>query len=760
MAISSTSKLSLEQFITTQLNEQQRAAVVHQQGPILVVAGAGSGKTRVITARIAHLLAHHEVEPRAIVALTFTNKAATEMKERIAKFLATEHIMPFVGTFHAYCLRLLKVHYARLHLPPFSILDADDQQQIIHQIIQQAGIAKRLSVKQALYAISAAKNESVPMYERTSNVEHMHVPASITSEPLLRDVYLAYERHKQLSNCLDFDDLLIKTLQLFASDPIFAQQLRNTVQHVLVDEYQDTSAVQHALLRAMTHEGTTMTAQSVCAVGDEDQSIYSWRGATVENMQHFVRDFAGTKIITIEQNYRSVQPILTVANHIIANNSNRNAKKLWSARHAVNRILRLSCASGYQEGDVVAAAAELHKDMGTLAVLYRTHFQSRVIEELLLRSRIPYTIVGGIQFYERKEIKDVLAYLRLLVNPRDRVSLGRIINIPKRKLGAATVETLLQAWDGTVFGTYQDAIDLAISNTMITGSKAEALKDFAALMHRFNPEDRPSTVITALLAAVQYFVYLRDEYDPQEAEEKTQNVQEFLRAASYYELNGVTTVTQMLDEIALMQELMQEQPKEQSAVQLMTIHAAKGLEFSTVIITGLEEGLLPSSKTLEDEQAIEEERRLLYVAITRAQERLIVTHAGYRTTYGTTVMQDPSRFLQELPRAEVTAQELNNVRGYQIQAILQEFIQGKKRQAANVFTFGNKPNNSFTPATTAAAAQSHEKTSSSYRKFQSVNHPIFGLGIIQEVQERADGSAVLTIRFSVGLKTIDSSYLR
>ncbi|MCL4380473.1 UvrD-helicase domain-containing protein [Candidatus Dependentiae bacterium] len=749
---------ALTTFITTQLNDQQRQAVLHRQGSLLVVAGAGSGKTRVITARIARLLSENAIDPTAIVALTFTNKAAQEMRERIAQFLPTATALPFVGTFHAYCLRLLKLQYARLHLPTFSILDTDDQQQILHHIIHTAGIQKRVSVKQALYAISAAKNNSIDAYEHASSLTQRIVPAGITEEPLLRDIFLAYEQHKHQSNCLDFDDLLLKTVQLLATDEQCAQQLRATVRHILVDEYQDTSAIQHALLTTMTHNGTIMTADSVCVVGDEDQSIYSWRGATVENMQHFVRDFANTTIITIDQNYRSVQPILTVANHIIANNPYRNAKQLWSTRSATNRVLHLSCASGYQEGDVVAAIAQIQKEAGKIAVLYRTHFQSRVLEELLLRSRIPYTIIGGIQFYDRKEIKDILAYLRLLVNPRDRIAFGRIINVPKRKLGSATVEAIMQAWDGTLFGTYQQAIELAISNNLVTGSKAEALQEFVQLMQQFSGDSRPSAIITALISAIHYLAYLRDEYDPQEAEEKTQNIQEFLRAASFYEANGIITVTQMLDEIALMQELMHEQPKEQSKVQLMTIHAAKGLEFNTVIVTGLEEGLLPSSKTIDDENAIAEERRLLYVAVTRAQERLILTHAGYRNSYGTTVSQDPSRFLQELPRTTVLSQDIAHMRGYQVQELLQEFMLGSKRQQTTVMTFG-KQEQTVTPATQIINKQ-ESRSDNSFRKFQSVHHPIFGLGIIQAVEERGNGSAILTIRFSVGIKTIDSSFVR
>lgn len=755
MAITQNSKQALEQFISTQLNDQQRAAVLHEQGPILVVAGAGSGKTRVITARIAHLLAHHEVPAANIVALTFTNKAAREMKERIAKFLATEDVMPFIGTFHAYCVRLLKQYHARMALPQFSIIDADDQKELINAIIKGAGLEKRVNAKTALYAISMAKNQALELLSSTSG---MYVPAVLTQDPILRDIYVEYERRKQLSNYLDFDDLLIKMLQYLHTDKMFASYLRATIQHVLVDEYQDTNAVQHALLKILTQDGSTTTARSICAVGDEDQSIYSWRGATVANMSHFVRDFTGTKIITIEQNYRSVQPILSVANNIIKNNDNRNEKKLWSARQANNRVIRVTCASGYQEGTVVAAAASNSKQQ-PVAVLYRTHFQSRVLEEVLLRSKIPYTIIGGIQFYERKEIKDILAYLRLICNPRDRISFSRIVNVPKRKLGSATVEAIVQAWDNVPFGTFQEAIQLAGTQGLVAGSKLVALNEFCQLLSTFTPNDAPSTTITKLVTTTGYITYLRDEYDTVEAEEKIQNVQELLRAASYYELNDISTIQQMLDEIALMQELMHEKPAEQPRVQLMTIHAAKGLEFPTVIVTGLEEGMLPSSRSLEDEEAVQEERRLLYVAITRAQERLILCHAGLRNTYGTTVMQDPSRFVNELPTNEVRTLDVANMRDYQVQELMTAFMTDKlparSAPAPTKFTFPDEL--PFKPVTDEPIKPA---TTSSYKKFQSVQHPIFGLGIIQDVQERSDGSAILTIRFSRGLKTIDSSFVQ
>lgn len=424
--------ITFNNFLRNDLNSAQQEAVQHRDGSLLIVAGAGSGKTRVITARIANLILNEHIDPSSIIALTFTNKAAKEMQERIRFFLGGDTAIPFIGTFHAYCLRILKNNAHLLPTPFISILDSDDQQKMLHGIITRHHLNKQTTAQQLGYQISQIKNQ-------THNPDQMAY--SWGQNPLIKQLFAAYEEEKRASKCLDFDDLLLETLRLFKRNPQlpdgthFMQRFHNSIAHILVDEYQDTNVVQHELLTAMAKQNKQRVVDSICVVGDEDQSIYSWRGATVANIMNFKKDFDNTTVIKLEQNYRSVQPILEIANQIIKHNKNRNPKKLWSERTGSDRIRRIICASDYQESETIAhflTCAGRTQKLNTIAILYRTHFQSRSLEEGLIRYSIPYKIVGGIQFYERKEVKDLLAYLRLIVNPFDRTSFFRVINCPAR----------------------------------------------------------------------------------------------------------------------------------------------------------------------------------------------------------------------------------------------------------------------------------------------------------------------------------------
>ena len=426
---------SFDAFITTALNESQQQAVMHKEGSILVVAGAGSGKTRVITARITNLILNCNVFPNQIVALTFTNKAAKEMKERITRFLPENSYLPFIGTFHAYCLRMLRRHHDRMTVQFETILDTDDQQKIIKNLLQKHSVPKRISPKQVSFYISHTKSHSIDPDNASS----------IQDDRLMHELYRAYEHEKKLSHCLDFDDLLLEALKLFNA-PDFVAQFQQHTRHILVDEYQDTNIVQHALLKAFCLNQKKLTIDSLCAVGDEDQSIYSWRGATVTNIRNFPADFPDTTSITIAQNYRSVQEILDVANAAIAHNPHRVEKKLWSAKRGTNRVHCMSFASEYQEADSLAQLLLLiqkQENLSSAALLYRAHAQSRALEEALIKKSIPYRIIGGIQFYDRMEIKDLLGYLKLIVNPFDRISCSRVLNVPARKLGAKFEELFL-----------------------------------------------------------------------------------------------------------------------------------------------------------------------------------------------------------------------------------------------------------------------------------------------------------------------------
>ncbi len=801
---------AFKEFFTQQLNSAQQEAVTPKKGALLVVAGAGSGKTRVITARIAHLILNEKVESSAIIALTFTNKAANEMKERIARFLGTTNTLPFIGTFHSYCLRLLKTNGEYLDQPFLSILDEDDQEKLLSGIIQRSGLTKRITAKQLSYQISQIKNQ-------------MQDPLTFSGgmDPkLLTELYNAYEKEKRMSKSLDFDDLLIEGLNLFKKHPAFKQEFQQRVRHILVDEYQDTNVIQHELLKNMAQTTPRTTSiDSVCVVGDEDQSIYSWRGATVANVMNFKNDFPETQIIKIEQNYRSVQPILEVANHVIKNNKQRNPKNLWSDRPAKDRVRIIACMSNYQEGDTIAqlvTVAAREKVRKSIAVLYRAHFQSRTVEEALVKYSIPYKIVGGTQFYDRKEIKDLLAYLRLIINPFDRAAFFRVINCPTRGLGEKFEELFYERWNAEPFYPYDAIIRALIEEKAVTGIKKTALEQFAHTFKNLNLETRPLKALEYIIAHVAYISYLKTAYDTEEAQTRIDNVKELLRALAHFESNGITSIRALLDEIALMQEHMQREDV-QDPVLLMTLHAAKGLEFDMVILCGLEEGLFPSSRSLITDDGLEEERRLFYVGITRAKERLLITHARHRYVYGSMNDQIPSRFIQEIPKKLAPEFDGASWNITQAKAFFADWFNTKV--PTTVLTFGTSQPARETSRTTAKSSVKKTKkaseapiavpvrrslgevgSSEAYRRVktvtqkvkeavaqryaaskkavpaepvkatiihaahgwrtnQPVSHKSFGIGVIKNIESRSDDQVFLTVQFKSGTKKIEQKFV-
>jgi DNA helicase-2/ATP-dependent DNA helicase PcrA len=752
-------------FLKSNLNDAQYEAVTQGNGSLLIVAGAGSGKTRVITARITHLMLNHNAFPSSIVALTFTNKAATEMKERIEGFLGRKQDLPFVGTFHSFCLRLLKQNSELLENPFFSILDEDDQHKIIQNIINRTGLNKKITAKQISYQISQIKNQ-------TLTPEHHDVHSL---NPLIRDVFVAYEKDKTASKCLDFDDLLLEAVKLFKKNPDFKKRFQETTRHILVDEYQDTNVVQHELLKQMaladsTKKNSPLSVDSLCAVGDEDQSIYSWRGATVSNIMNFVHDFKGTKLIKIEQNYRSVQSILDLANHVITNNSNRNPKNLWSIKKGSDRIRQIAFLSEYQEAEAVALflkhAAKKQK-LNTIALLYRTHFQSRALEEALLKNSIPYKIVGGIQFYERKEIKDILAYLKLVVNPFDRASFFRVINCPLRGLGNKFEEQFQEKWNANLFATFKDIAQMMIDEKEVIGTKKDALVSFVKLFDGLSHMDKPTKTVQQIITSTGYFTYLKETYDPEEAFGKIDNVKELLQAINHLESLKVTTIGDFLDEVALMQAQIQEESNEKDPVLLMTLHAAKGLEFDTIILTGLEEGLLPSTRSLANEESVEEERRLFYVGITRAQERLILTHSRYRYQYGTMVDQRPSRFVQEIPAGTVPIFDGSYWNSMQTSQFFSGWMSGDSFKpnptsfSQQKVSMKSESVKKFTPTSSLKTSESKTKiTNSAWKKNQPVSHPKFGVGIVEDVELRPNGATYLQVKFKSGSKKLEASFVK
>lgn len=622
------------------LNAKQTDAVLPKNGVLIVRAGAGSGKTHVITSRIAYLISKYNVLPNQILALTFTNKAAKEMKERISNLLGSNNQLPQVGTFHSYCLRLLKISLKN----EFTLIDEADQTKIINKLINNLGLAKKITAKQVISGISKVKNTVATEYEKKQILE---------SNLFLRDLYYLYENEKKKSNCFDFDDLLLKTLELF-NDLEFAKKFQSNVRHVVIDEYQDTNVVQHALLKKMTlnpENKKQFNLDSLCVVGDEDQSIYSWRGATISNILDFHKDYPETVNITIDQNYRSVEPILNLANKVISNNKFRHAKNLWSEQKASDRVRLIGCATSYQEGEAIAVFLTKHfknKNLKNCAILYRSHFQSRSLEEALMRHSIPYKIVGGIQFYDRLEIKDLLAYLRLIVNPFDRFAFSRALNTPLRGLGEKFEELFYEYWDQQPFLDFKQLSNYLIENNHVSKVRQEALKQFIDVFDGLSSQDKPGETLERIINRTSYNLYLKNSFDTEEYKTKNDNIKEFLNGAIYFEQTKGQTLTMFLEEISLLQEQLGKKEDMPDYVSLMTLHAAKGLEFDNVILPGLEEGVLPSSQSSYDMSILEEERRLLYVGITRAKQRLLLFWARSRYAYGKITEQRPSRFIDEL----------------------------------------------------------------------------------------------------------------
>lgn len=754
------------------LNDQQRAAVEPAEGVLLVRAGAGSGKTRVITTRIAYLIAHHKVSPLSIVALTFTNKAATEMKERVAKLLAGNHEVPYVGTFHAYCLRLLKKNRHLLGTPDFTILDDGDQEKLVQKILTDAGLNKQLSTGRVRGAISHAKNNAVTGQVNILDIDH----------PTIRELFLAYEAEKKRSHSFDFDDLLIETIGLLKKHDDCRLAHQRIIRHLLVDEYQDTNKVQHALLRTLACDNTgNYTLDSLCVVGDEDQSIYSWRGATVGNILDFGKDFPGTKPVTIEQNYRSVQPILEAANFIINNNQARAPKQLWSTREGHDRIRIIKASSDRHEGDLIAravtSARQVHKNE-TCAVLYRSHYQSRAIEEALIASSIPYSIIGGIEFYGRQEIKDLVAYLKLAVNPYDRVSFMRVFNTPTRGLGDRFEELFFEEWDREPLLTFDGMARKMIDAGHISGTKRKNFEAFLQVFSKISAESAPVDALRTVIQETNYKAYLHHAFDHEIALEKEANVTELLNAVIEMHERGVTMVAQLLDEVALIQGKSEKNNRHENQLLLMTLHAAKGLEFDFVIIPGLEEGLFPSGRSSVDISTLEEERRLLYVGITRARERVILIHAARRYTFGQLSYQSPSRFIDELPSGSIPHEDATTWSSYQGTNFFTKWLSGHapvnrelcqaptEKPRASVWAedpFSETRTRTITKTVSALGPDTlpvRETKKCPWTQDQRVVHAIFGPGTIISVDVKETGITYLTIRFETGEKKISASFVK
>ena len=631
--------------LLTGLNKEQQQAVQHTEGPLLILAGAGSGKTKVLTVRIAHLLAQG-VNPYEILAITFTNKAAKEMKSRVEGLVGDVANRIWLSTFHSFCAKFLRFELDNFlgYNSNFTIYDTSDSQAVIKAALKALNLDdKYYPVGAMIGAISDAKNKLLFASDFRKQARDFY-------QQKVADVYEYYERELRKNNALDFDDLLLVAVKLLQSNEALLDKYSKRFRYVMIDEYQDTNHAQYLLAKLLASHW-----KNIAVVGDADQSIYAWRGADIQNILDFEKDYPNCTSIKLEQNYRSTKIILDAANAVIENNEGRPKKNLWTDKTEGAKIQHFTAQSEHEEaafiGDTIAKKHDIHGvPYGDMAILYRTNAQSRVLEEALIKRALPYIMVGGTKFYDRKEIKDVLAYLRVLYNPFDDLSLLRIINVPKRSIGATTVAKLQDYARANGTSLFMTLTQLHLVDS-IKGKTKEKLEEFGILIFTLVAEMEDRTVLDILesiLDRTGYLAQLEESTDPQD-QARAENIGELLSVAKdFQDTNPSGTVEDFLEQVALVNDV-DSFEQEESKVTLMTLHAAKGLEFPIVFLGGLEEGLFPHSRTLMNPEEVEEERRLAYVGITRAEKELYISNATTRTVFGRTSSYLPSRFIDEIP---------------------------------------------------------------------------------------------------------------
>jgi DNA helicase II / ATP-dependent DNA helicase PcrA len=697
------------------LNPQQRAAVVHEGSPLLIVAGAGSGKTRVLTHRIAYLLAEREVEPRQILAITFTNKAAGEMASRVATLTGARSRSMWVMTFHSACVRILRKEARRFGYPSsFSIYDQADSQRLMAMVCRELDFDVKYHPPKAMAnQVSALKNELID-YETVAG------RATGYREKALAEAYGEYQRRLVAAGAMDFDDLIMVTVNLLQAFPDMAAEYHERFRHVLVDEYQDTNHAQYVLVRELAGAGGESPAE-LAVVGDADQSIYAFRGATIRNIEEFERDFAGAKVIMLEQNYRSTQNILAAANAVVSQNPGRIPKNLWSDAGDGPLITGYVADSEHDEAAFVAEEVDRLSDEGLaapgqVAVFYRTNAQSRVFEEVFIRSGLPYKVVGGVRFYERREVRDLLAYLRLIANPDDEVSLRRVLNTPRRGIGDRAEEYVAALAN-------RDKISFAAALTRpgdvpgLAARSARAIEGFNDLMTEFRGMIEAGLpvgdVAAAVLERTGYVAELEASTDLQDAS-RIENVNEMVAVAREFDARFPDgTLNEFLEQVSLVADADEIPAGEEHGgmVTLMTLHTAKGLEFPVVFLTGLEENVFPHERSMGDDRELAEERRLAYVGITRAEQRLYLTRAATRTWFGRPGYHKQSRFLSEVPAHLIDWRRDESAAAPPASERL--------ARRPGVRTLGNRPVPSLQPG-------------------DRVNHDSYGLGTVLSVEGRGD----------------------
>jgi len=774
--------------LLSDLNEQQRIAVTTTEGPLLILAGAGSGKTRVITHRIAYLIAERDVPPSNILAVTFTNKAAQEMRERVEKLLSDVRLQsaPLVSTFHSLCVRLLRRDIAGLeegYTRSFTIYDQDDSVRVTKACVKDLGFDEaRLSARQVQSQISHAKNSGLDAELYAARVEsHDEKRAAIAR------VFRLYEERLRSNNALDFDDLLIKTVRLLRKSDDVRERYNDRFRFILVDEYQDTNSLQFALIRLLTQK-----QQNICVVGDDDQSVYGWRGADITNILNFEEQYPNTQVIRLEQNYRSTQNILDAAGSVVKNNTERKGKTLWTSNPSGDLLRYYQALNAEVEARFVAARIEEHlrlEPKTRAAVLYRTNSQSRLFEEALRRAGIAYNIVGGFSFYERAEVRDIVSYLKLALNPHDSIALMRVINSPPRGIGKQTLDEIERRAKDYAVSHWETIAIMAEGGERLAARTVAALKNFHQIITKLveaSGREPASEVVKAAILDTGYANTLKAE-NSDEAEARLENLQELVNAAVDYDNEEAGGLREFIDAAALSSDT--DQYKGDAHVTLLTVHSAKGLEFPVVFIVGMEDGLFPHARSASDKAALEEERRLAYVAITRAEKYLYVTHAMKRRVYGEELASEPSQFLNEMPLEIMEdlsrgASWLSFARGssrlesrqaaralsgagdskrhtgktYDSAESIAEFFRQRSQQVGG--SSASAPAKATTQKARAASASNNSPSSSAsgFVPGTHVRHPKYGRGLVLR-REGSDDSAKLTVSFpGFGQKKLIEKY--
>lgn len=733
---------------TKGLNPMQKEAVLHTEGPLLVLAGAGSGKTRVLTHRIAHLIKDKGVAPWSVLAITFTNKAAAEMRERVGALIGDDLAKDmWISTFHAMCVRILRRDAYRLGYEKyFTIYDTTDQKALIKEIIKQLNInEKNFPVPNMIAAISSQKNNMM------TPEAYFKVAGDDYREKNIAKIYAHYQKKLKENNAMDFDDLLFNTCLLFSEHKEVLDFYQDKFRYILVDEYQDTNGVQYQLVQLLAGK-----YQNLCVVGDDDQSIYGWRGADIRNILDFERDFKQATVIKLEQNYRSTQTILEAANEVVSYNLGRKPKKLWTENETGAPIAIIEVDNEYKEADAIAecivqAIESGERDYKDFAILYRTNAQSRVLEEKMIRNDIPYRLLGGTRFYDRKEIKDLIAYLKTIANTKDDVALKRIINVPRRGIGNASIDNL------TAYAYNQDmdffeAARQAKALNILGNGPAQKVLSFVYLIESLRAIAKSGDVKALLEAVIEqtdYIAYLR-QTEGEEAKDRISNIEELVsKAAGFMQSNKEPSLEQFLEEVALVADV-DNYDQENNSIVLMTLHSAKGLEFPVVFIPGVEEGLFPSYMSMtEGDDKIEEERRLCYVGITRAREKLYMLYTQQRTVFGKTQATMPSRFLRELPKKEKTpapsfapkagTMKLNTARTNPLSPFSRERIEGRGQSLGSTGLNKN-----------TTKIENLPKVEQVFYPGDLIKHKMFGQGTITDVDRTVD-DVFVTIEFEKGM---------